>query len=115
MDINSVGLSSPSYSNKIENLWITQIKPILEKINDIACAILPYMPISGTVIGIYHACTIKGKTDIWQKAKIMVEIFSFLIIPQIIYLALEHHFNMNDDIHNGLMNTEDQIGIDEVD
>lgn len=53
----------------------------------VAYAALKYLPVSGTVIGIKNAIKAhksEAKLDNWEKAKIITQIFSFLIVPQVI-------------------------------
>lgn len=57
------------------------------KAGQIALAIFSYVPVSGTVIGIYNAykaCKAEESTKGWEIAKIVTQIFSFLIVPQIV-------------------------------
>ena len=102
------------YIPENDNEIIDQVIDISKKIYYIGRAILPYMPIFGTVIGIYHACTIKGPTDDWDKAEIIAEIFSFLIFPQVIYLVAKHYY-FEDDFYKELKATDDKPGLNEED
>ena len=62
--------------------------PRINKCPDIALEILGYIPILGTIKGaidIYNIRKLDKKTDNWGKAKIIMNLFSFLFLPQIIY------------------------------
>ena len=60
------------------------------KLAKVAYKVLSYSPVTGTIIGIKKA--IKAyqlgsdyPCDAWKKAKIITQIFSFLLVPQVIY------------------------------
>lgn len=60
------------------------------KISTVVYAILSYIPVAGTIIGIKNAIEAskaEAKTENWEKAKIITQIFSFLILPQVILAA----------------------------
>lgn len=54
----------------------------------IAYAVFGLMPVIGTFIGLHHmytAYTGEDEVDGWKVAKIATQIFSFLILPQVIF------------------------------
>lgn len=59
---------------------------------DIAYEIFGLIPVTGTFIGTHHtykACTSDDPISGWEIAKIITQIFSFLLVPQVI-LGLAH-------------------------
>lgn len=57
------------------------------KAGNIAYEIFGLIPVTGTFIGIHHtykAITSDEEVDGWEIAKIITQLFSFLIIPQIV-------------------------------
>ena len=74
----------------------------LKKVADVAYKILGYVPVTGTIIGAHHAykaMNSEAALSNMQKFKIVAQIFSFLIVPQIAYgiargvEALKTHLN----------------------
>ena len=87
------------------------IEPFLKKIGEIAYNVFGYAPVFGTFIGIHHAykaITAEEQIDGWEIAKIITEIFSFLIIPQIVY-AIALRFAFEDEVQTMLNGLPDQF------
>ena len=54
----------------------------------IAYEVFGLIPIIGTFVGFHHvytACKAEESTSDWEIAKIITQIFSFLLVPQVIY------------------------------
>ncbi len=86
----------------------------------LAIAILSYVPVAGTVIGIKNAIKAsksEAKLDNWEKAQIITQIFSFLILPQVILgcayavKALTDHLSSNS---RNLINAQQDVDVQEV-
>lgn len=82
-------------------------KPAKSKAGHIAYEVFGMVPVPGTFIGFHHAYKAHKSTDPidgWEKAKIITQIFSFLLVPQII-LGLAHCIK-------ALMDRNNQFSID---
>lgn len=60
---------------------------LAKKVGDVVYEILGYTPVIGTLIGAHHLykAVTEGKGDGWETFQIIVQITSFLVVPQIIY------------------------------
>lgn len=89
----------------------TSINSAFKNIGDVAYKVFGYAPVFGTFIGIHHAykaITADEQTDGWEIAKIITELFSFLILPQIIY-AISLRFAFEDEVQIMLNGLEEQF------
>lgn len=67
-------------------------QPGSSKAGDIAYEVFGMVPVAGTFIGLHHmyvAITSDNPVDGWEIAKIITQIFSILLVPQVI-LGLAH-------------------------
>ena len=74
----------PNYKSKSEN----KLNSTLKKIGEMAYEILGYAPVVGTFIGAHHAykaMNSEATLSDMQKFKIIAQLFSFLIVPQVAY------------------------------
>lgn len=86
--IHSVSNSQVSISNNSQDRDAASSNPTLKKIGEIAYEVLGYVPVIGTFIGAHHlykAITSDEEISGMEKLQIYTQLFSFLIVPQIVY------------------------------
>lgn len=84
----SENISQSRQLNSQENSENSSNNPNSSKAGKIAYEVFGLIPIIGTFIGFHHAykaCKAEESTSGWEIAKIITQIFSFLLVPQVIY------------------------------